>query len=216
MDNNIQSIYFQNLLKRYPDLESCASEILKAYETLADSFSAGGKLLVAGNGGSAADAEHIAGELMKSFLKKRALSPDLEKAMEDVDAELGKELKGCLQQALPTIALDSHTALNTAIMNDGNPLTVFAQQVNGYGREEDVFLAISTSGKSRNILYAAVVAKAKGMKVIGLTGEKESKLSALADVCIKVPETECYKVQERHLPIYHTLCLMLEEKFFSK
>lgn len=216
MDNGIQSIYFQDLLKRYPELNSCAGEIIQAYEALEASFSAGGKLLVAGNGGSAADAQHITGELMKSFLKKRPLTPEFEKAMEDVDAELGKELGGCLQQALPTIALDSHTALSTAIMNDGNPHMVFAQQVNGYGRKGDVLIAISTSGRSRNILYAAVVAKAKGMTVIGLTGEKESRLSQIADICIKVPETECYKVQERHLPIYHALCLMLEEKFFNE
>ena len=216
MDNGIQSIYFQDLLKRYPELNSCAGEIIQAYEALEASFSAGCKLLVAGNGGSAADAQHITGELMKSFLKKRPLSPKFEKAMEDVDAELGKELGGCLQQALPTIALDSHTALSTAIMNDGNPHMVFAQQVNGYGRKGDVLIAISTSGRSRNILYAAVVAKAKGMTVIGLTGDKESRLSQIADICIKVPETECYKVQERHLPIYHALCLMLEEKFFNE
>ena len=120
-----------------------------------------------------------------------------------------------LQGALPAIALDGHPALTTAYMNDCEPLLCFAQQVNGYGREEDVLLGISTSGDSKNVLYAAVAAKAEGMKVIGLTGARDSRLSELADVCIKVPQTETYMIQELHLPVYHCLCLMLEERFFG-
>ena len=131
-----------------------------------------------------------------------------------MDEELGEVLAENLQSALPAIALDGHPALTTAYMNDCEPLLCFAQQVNGYGKSEDVFLGISTSGNSKNILYAATVAKAKGMKVIGMTGSKNSKLEKFADVCIKVPGTETYMIQELHLPVYHCLCLMLEENFF--
>ena len=183
------------LVLRYPQLAVTRDCIVEAYRILEEAYTHEGKLLVAGNGGSAADAEHIVGELMK---------------------ELGRVLSENLQGALPAIALDGHLALTTAYMNDCEPLLCFAQQVNGFGRKSDVFLGISTSGNSKNILYAATVAKAKGMKVIGLTGEKDSKLSEMSDVCIQVPETETYKIQELHLPVYHCLCLMLEDKFFGK
>lgn len=129
---------------------------------------------------------------------------------------MGEVLANNLQGALPAIALDGHPSLTTAYLNDCEPLLCFAQQVNGYGEEGDVFLGISTSGNSKNILYAATVAKVKGMRVIGLTGEKESKLSQIADVCIRVPQTETYMIQELHLPVYHCLCLMLEERFFGR
>ena len=132
-----------------------------------------------------------------------------------MDPERGAVLAGKLQKALPAIALDGHVSLTTAYLNDCDPLLCFAQQVNGYGNAGDVFLGISTSGNSENVLYAAVVAKAKGMKVVAMTGSAESKLSAMADVCIHVPETETYMVQEYHLPVYHTLCLMLEDCFFN-
>ena len=132
------------------------------------------------------------------------------------DGKLGEVLQKNLQGAMPAIALDGHLSLSTAYMNDCEPLLCFAQQVNGFGREGDVFWGISTSGNSQNILYAAVTARAKGMPVIGLTGEKESKLSAFADVCIRVPRTETYQIQELHLPVYHCLCLMLEERFFGE
>lgn len=203
------------LIKRYPVLASSKDDIKKAYEILENSYSNGGKLLVAGNGGSAADAEHIVGELMKSFKLPRKLTNELSDKLISVNAELGKVLADNLQGALPAIALDGHTALTTAYMNDCKPLLCFAQQINGYGNHKDVFLGISTSGNSQNVLYAATVAKARGMKVIGLTGEKDSKLSALSDVCIKVSATETYMIQELHLPVYHCLCLMLEERFFG-
>lgn len=203
------------LIKRYPVLASSKDNIKKAYDILENSYSNGGKLLVAGNGGSAADSEHIVGELMKGFKKPRKLSANMQDKMKSISPELGEALSETLQGALPAIALDGHPALTTAYMNDQEPLLCFAQQVNGFGRENDVFLGISTSGNSKNVLYAAVTAKAKGMKVIGLTGVKESKLSKLADVCIKVPETETYMIQELHLPVYHCLCLMLEERFFG-
>lgn len=202
------------LIKRYPQLASCKEDVIGAYELIKICYSNGCKLLIAGNGGSAADAEHIVGELMKGFKNPRKLHKEYADRLIAVSPELGKTLAENLQGAFPAIALDGHSSLSTAYQNDCEPLLCFAQQVNGFGNAGDVFLGISTSGNSKNILYAAVTAKAKGMKVIGLTGEKESKLSDMADVCIRVPETETYMVQELHLPVYHCLCLMLEKKFF--
>ena len=208
--------YIDLLILRYPQLIVAKDCIVEAYQILEESYTNDGKLLVAGNGGSAADAEHIVGELMKGFVNPRKLEAEYSDALITVNKELGRVLSPNLQGALPAIALDGHLALTTAYLNDCEPLLCFAQQVNGYGRKSDVFLGISTSGNSRNILYAATVAKAKGMKVIGLTGEKDSKLSEISDTCIQVPETETYKIQELHLPVYHCLCLMLEDTFFGK
>ena len=208
--------YIALLILRYPQLIVAKDCIVEAYQILEESYTNDGKLLVAGNGGSAADAEHIVGELMKGFVNPRKLEAEYSDALITVNKELGRVLSENLQGALPAIALDGHLALTTAYLNDCEPLLCFAQQVNGYGRKSDVFLGISTSGNSRNILYAATVAKAKGMKVIGLTGEKDSKLSEISDTCIQVPETETYKIQELHLPVYHCLCLMLEDTFFGK
>ena len=203
------------LIMRYPHLECCKGNIIIAFEFIRDCYKNGGKLLVCGNGGSAADAEHIVGELMKGFKKARHLaSIELEKLVE-IDSLMGRTLADNLQGALPAIALDGHPALTTAYMNDCEPIICFAQQVYGYGCKNDVLFAISTSGNSRNVLYAVVAAKAKGMVVIGLTGENDSKLSAMSDVCIRVPSTETYQIQELHLPIYHCLCLMLEDYFFN-
>ena len=207
--------YIDLLILRYPQLIVAKDCIVEAYQILEESYTNDGKLLVAGNGGSAADAEHIVGELMKGFVNPRKLEAEYSDALITVNKELGRVLSENLQGALPAIALDGHLALTTAYLNDCEPLLCFAQQVNGYGRKSDVFLGISTSGNSRNILYAATVAKAKGMKVIGLTGEKDSKLSEISDTCIQVPETETYKIQELHLPVYHCLCLMLEDTFFG-
>jgi len=204
------------LIERYPKLECCKESITQAYSILEKSYSNGGKLLIAGNGGSAADCEHITGELMKAFKLPRKLKKDFQNKLIEVNSELGEVLAANLQGALPTIALDGHSALSTAYMNDCEPLLCFAQQVNGFGNEKDVFLGISTSGNSKNVLYAAVCAKAKGMKVIGLTGEKENKLEKIADICIKAPAIETYMIQEYHLPIYHCICLMLENHFFSE
>ena len=208
--------YIDLLILRYPQLMVVKDCIVEAYQILEESYTNDGKLLVAGNGGSAADAEHIVGELMKGFVNPRRLEAEYSDALITVNKELGRVLSENLQGALPAIALDGHLALTTAYMNDCEPLLCFAQQVNGYGKKSDVFLGISTSGNSKNILYAATVAKAKGMKVIGLTGEKDSKLSEISDTCIQVPETETYKIQELHLPVYHCLCLMLEDTFFGK
>lgn len=203
------------LVERYPILQSCKKDILSAYYVLEEAFRTGHKLLVAGNGGSAADAEHIVGELMKGFKLPRKIDTDFQKKLIEEDRELGSALAENLQGALPTIALDGHPALSTAYMNDCEPLLCFAQQVNGFGKKGDIFLGISTSGNSKNILYATVVARAMGMKVIGLTGGKPSKLADKADICIQVPEIETYKIQELHLPVYHCLCLMLEDRFYG-
>ena len=205
------------LIMRYPHLECCKGNIIIAFEFIRDCYKNGGKLLVCGNGGSAADAEHIVGELMKGFKKARHLaSIEVEKLVE-IDSLMGRTLADNLQGALPAIALDGHPALTTAYMNDCEPIICFAQQVYGYGCKNDVLFAISTSGNTIGQLGEEYVlaAKAKGMVVIGLTGENDSKLSAMSDVCIRVPSTETYQIQELHLPIYHCLCLMLEDYFFN-
>jgi D-sedoheptulose 7-phosphate isomerase len=207
--------HLQNLIDRYPALNICKADIYKAYKILEICFSENKKLLVCGNGGSSSDSEHIVGELMKEFRLKRRIFGGQAQALKDVDAEMGQVLADNLQGALPAIALTNHSSLTTAYMNDAEPELIFAQQVNGYGVAGDGFLGISTSGNSRNVLFAAVTAKAKGLKIIGLTGQKESKLMKLSDVCIRVPETETYKIQELHLPVYHCLCLMLEDRFFG-
>lgn len=207
--------YLNLLLKRYPALQVVKEDIIEAYEILEECYSHQGKLLIAGNGGSAADAEHIVGELMKGFKLPRKPETDFAEKLVAENQELGSVLAENLQGALPAIALDGHPALSTAYMNDCEPLLCFAQQVNGYGKAGDVFLGISTSGNSKNVLFASITAHAKGMKVIGLTGAKDSKLKDMSDVCIKVPQTETYMIQELHLPIYHCLCLMLEDKFFA-
>jgi D-sedoheptulose 7-phosphate isomerase len=204
------------LMERYPELCKQKDNIMKAFHIIEESYIKGGKLLIAGNGGSAADSEHIVGELMKGFENPRKLSIEYKKKLMDVDAEMGAVLGEKLQGGLPAIALDGHSALSTAYMNDCEPLLCFAQQVNGFGNEKDVFLGISTSGNSKNILYAATVAKAKGMKVVGLTGAKDSKLGGMADVTIRSSQTRTYMIQEHHLPIYHCLCLMLEDRFFGE
>ena len=203
------------LIERYPQLSCIADDLYFSYKLIEDSYKIGGKLLIAGNGGSAADAEHIVGELMKGFKLPRKVDDTFATRLCETNEELGNVLAQNLQGALPAIALDGHPALSTAYMNDCEPLLCFAQQVNGYGKEGDVFLGISTSGNSKNVLYAAVTARAKGMKIIGLTGAKNSKLEQMSDVCIKVPQTETYMIQELHLPVYHCLCLMLENEFFG-
>lgn len=213
LENRLQK-HIELLVERYPSLAPIKDDIVAAYLLLAESYQNGGKLLIAGNGGSAADAEHMVGELMKSFKLRRKVENNFAQKLIAEDQELGKVLAENLQGALPAIALDGHLSLSTAYMNDCEPLLCFAQQVNGFGRPGDVFVGISTSGNSKNVLYAAVAARAKGMKVLGLTGANDSKLKELSDVCIQVPQTETYMVQELHLPIYHCLCLMLEDKFF--
>ena len=207
--------FIDELIDRYPKLESIKKDIEVAYELIKNMYKDGGKLLVGGNGGSAADSEHIVGELMKGFCKKRKISTDLAEKLENVGEDLGLELGKCLQGALKAIAITGHTGLTTAFANDVDPNMIFAQQVYGYGDNKDILLCISTSGNSKNLIYAAITAKAKGMKVITLTGKDGGKLKEYSDISIIVPENETFKIQELHLPIYHALCLELEEFFFE-
>lgn len=207
--------HVDELICRYPALRAVRQSIIDAYLLLEDTYTHGGKLLIAGNGGSAADAEHIAGELMKRFKTPRPVSPELSDKLKAIDPERGAKLAKNLECSLMAIPLVAHEALTTAYINDVDGLGVFAQQLFGYGRPGDTFLGISTSGNSENILNAAVVAKALGIRIIALTGQSGGKLAPMADVAIKAPETETYMIQELHLPIYHCLCLMLEERFFS-
>lgn len=203
------------LLERYPVLESARQEITDAYLVMEECFSHDGKLLIAGNGGSAADSEHIAGELMKRFKVPRPVSSEFADKLRKVDPVRGETLAENLERSLMAIPLVAHEALSTAYINDVDGLGVFAQQLFGFGRPGDVFLGISTSGNSENIINAAVVARALGIKVIGLTGAGGGALDEVADVTVKAPEKETYMIQELHLPIYHCWCMMLEDKFFG-
>ena len=203
------------LINRYPVLEPVKEAIFQAYCLLEKCYEGGGKLLIGGNGGSSADSEHIVGELMKGFCKKRQGPEDFAGKLMEADKERGKYLAEKLQQGLPAIALTGHTALSTAYLNDVDGLLTIAQQLYGYGKKGDVFLGISTSGNSENILYAAAAARAMEIPVIALTGKDGGRLAEAADVAIIVPEQETYRIQELHLPVYHALCLMLEERFFG-
>lgn len=203
------------LIERYPELITCKRDIEQAYLILEECYINDHKLLIAGNGGSAADAEHIAGELMKRFKILRPVPAEFSEKLKEIDPDRGENLAKNLERGLMAIPLVAHEALTTAYINDVDALGVFAQQLYGFGRSGDVFLGISTSGNSKNVMSATVVARASGIKVIGLTGINGGELAKVADVTIKVPETETYMIQERHLPIYHCLCLMLEDRFFG-
>lgn len=208
--------HVDNLINRYPILLECRNDIICAYEVLEEAYKNDKKLLIAGNGGSAADSEHIAGELMKRFMIARPVNKDFADKLIDVDPVRGAELAHNLERGLMAIPLVAHEALSTAYINDVDGLGVFAQQLYGFGREGDVFLGISTSGNSKNVMSATVVARALGIKVIGLTGKNGGELAKVSDVVIKVPEEDTYKIQELHLPVYHCLCMMLEDHFFGK
>jgi len=207
--------YLNNLILRLPQLEECKNDISNAYDLLKETFENGNKLLLCGNGGSASDCDHIVGELMKGFKLDRTMSVDDKKKLKEIDYELGGIIGNNLQGALPAISLSNNNVLQTACVNDMPPELVFAQQVNGYGKAGDTILCISTSGKSKNIINAAITAKFKGLKVIGLTCSRDNDLMRYCDICIGVPETETYKIQELHMPIYHCLCMMLEKRFFG-
>lgn len=215
LSENVQK-HLELFCERYPTLVPIKEDILNTYTILEECYKNGGKLLIAGNGGSAADAEHIVGELMKKFKISRPVPETLAEKFEIIDPVIGKQLANDLEQGLMAIPLVAHEALTTAYLNDVGSLSVYAQQLYGYGRPGDVFLGISTSGNSQNILYATVLAKAIGMKTIGLTGRAGGNMSKLADITIRVPADETYMIQELHLPVYHCLCLMLEEYFFGR
>lgn len=202
------------LVNRYPQLNDIKQDVLDAYLTMEECYSHDGKLIIAGNGGSAADSEHIAGELMKKFRKDRPVDPSYIQKLIKVDPIRGVYLAKNLEKTLMAIPLASHVALMTACINDIGIDGMYAQQLFGFGREGDVFLCISTSGNSINVVNAAVVAKASKIKVVALTGANGGELAHIADVVVKVPEIETYMVQELHVPIYHCWCLMLEDRFF--
>ena len=198
------------LITRYHLLSSCESEIKEATELLIKTFENGNRLYICGNGGSAADADHIVGELMKGFLKKRPLTEN------QIAAFDGKQLAAGLMQGLPAISLHSQTAFLTAFLNDEDPSLLYAQALYALGKKDDVLLAISTSGNSQNVVNAAKTARAIGCKVISLVGSKDCKLDSLSDVIIHADHTETYRIQELHLPIYHYLCAAVEDYFFKE
>ena len=197
------------LVERYPQLEDCVGDIGRAFDVITEAYKQDAMLYICGNGGSAADAEHMVGELMKSFYFRRPVQEGFIREVND--PYIANNLEG----ALRAIALTGSGSLATAFANDVAPDLVFAQQVYGYGRPGDVLMGISTSGNSTNILHALKVARTKEMKTIGLSGQSGGDMAALCNVCIRVPEEETYKVQELHLPVYHALCRMLESHFFG-
>jgi D-sedoheptulose 7-phosphate isomerase len=192
-----------DLVRRHPSLDMCRDDLWSVARMLLCCFDGGGKLLLCGNGGSAADAEHIAGELLKGFLSRRPLS-------EELRARLGEEAASVLQMAFPAIPLTGFLALRTAFANDCRPEWVFAQLVLALGRPGDALLCISTSGNAENVLHAARTARALGLRVIGLTGRTGGALFGLCDLCLRVPADATHEVQELHLPLYHALCMLLE------
>lgn len=203
------NMIFNELLERYPCLEVCKNEIYSAYEAMVTAYKNGGKLLCCGNGGSAADCDHLVGELMKGFLKQRPLSAEEKELFDD------SFVSSNLQKGLPAVSLTAHSALMTAYSNDAVSQLVFAQQVYALGNKKDLLFAFSTSGNSENVVYAVKAAKAAGIVSVSVTGKNESKLSEISDVCIRLPETETFKIQELTLPVYHCLAAMVEDKFFE-
>ena len=203
------------LVERYPCLIACEQDIIKAQQIIIDCYEKGGKLILCGNGGSAADCEHIAGELMKGFLKKRPLSDEIKHKMKESCPVLTDETLSLLQQGLPAVSLPIMAGFNSAVGNDTDPALCYAQGVFALGEKKDLLFAISTSGNSFNVCKAAEVAKGKGMKVVSLTGKYGGKIKEISDVSLCVPETETYKIQELHLPVYHYLCAAVEQHFFS-
>lgn len=206
--------HISDLIVRYPVLDVCASSIQRAYELLLASEQAGGTIFTCGNGGSNADAEHIVGELMKRFVKQRPLAAELVDSFEKTAGAEGVTVAGKLERGMRAIALGSQGALATAFANDVDADLMFAQELMGYVRPQDALIAISSSGNSKNVRYAALAARAAGIPVILLTGERRGSIADFATECIQVPETETYKIQELHLPIYHALCIALEDELF--
>lgn len=204
---------YDDLFIRYPALNCNKDSVLSAYKLLENCYKNNKKVLICGNGGSASDSEHIVGELMKRFKKPRKIKSDIYDKLAEFGTE-GAKLQNSLEGSLRAVSLTSHIALSTAFSNDKEPSVVFAQQLYGLADSGDVLISISTSGNSENCVLASIVAKTMGLKTIALTGEKASRLSKICDVTVNVKETETYKIQELHLPVYHTLCAMLEEEFF--
>ena len=202
------------LIQRYPVLGTCRDSISLATDRIIEAYTKGNKIMVCGNGGSAADSLHIVGELMKAFACPRQLPPDLQKQLSQ--CEHGDYIAKNLQMALPTISLVSEAGLLTAYANDVAPDMNFAQQVFGQGKEGDILITISTSGNSANVIYAAEVARACGIQTISMTGLSGGRLRNFADILINVPEDETFKIQELHLPVYHAMCLAVETEFYGE
>lgn len=213
LDSELEK-HIDSLIARYPSLEAIRREIIDAYLCIETCYERGGKLLIAGNGGSAADCEHIVGELMRRFQTPRPVPSEFAEKLKRIDPVLGADLSRKLERSLTAIPLTAHESLSTACMNDVDAEVAFAQQLYGFGRPGDVFLGISTSGNSKNIIAAAVVAKAMDIQVVALTGRSVGALAEIADFCVRAPADETYMIQELHLPIYHCWCMMLEHRFF--
>jgi D-sedoheptulose 7-phosphate isomerase len=207
--------YLEELTERYPKLKLVETEIGEAARTLVNCYLDGHKVLICGNGGSSSDSDHIAGELMKGFEQKRPINEILKKQLISVSGERGGYLSEKLQQGLPAISLTAHTGLITAVSNDTDACLIYAQQVIGYGQPGDILIGITTSGNSQSVLDAIIAAKAIGLKVIGMTGETGGRIKPFCDILINVPERRTSFVQELHLPVYHTLCLIVENHFFG-
>jgi D-sedoheptulose 7-phosphate isomerase len=205
----------EELFNRYKKLDFLEGSILKSAQTIINAFNNGGKVLVCGNGGSCSDADHIVGELMKSFEGMRPLNGELQKKLNELSPERGKMLAEKLQQGLPAISLTVHQSLITAIANDIDGDVIYAQQVIGWGNAGDVLIGLSTSGNSKNVVDALIVAKAKGLTTIGLTGKTGGKMKEWCDILLNVPETRTAYVQELHLPVYHAICMMIEKEIFG-
>lgn len=206
----------KSLYERFPSLTSCKNEIENVLKMMLDTYHAGGKILLCGNGGSCADCDHIVGELMKSFMLERKPQKEFAQALKEQFGDKTDEVVSSLQRGIPAISLPAHSAVLTAYLNDVKPEYVYAQLTYGYGKKEDLLIGLSTSGNSGNVVNAVKVAKTMGLKTAAITGAKDSKLSALCDTCIKVPETETYMVQELTLPVYHHLCAMIEKILFGE
>ena len=207
---------FDTFVIRHPQFTKNSGDILQAVDNMVSCYHLGGKVIVCGNGGSASDCEHIVGELMKSFRLHRPIDSSLREQLIASFQEMGAIIADNLQTPVPAISLTTHTALMTALCNDNDPAMLFAQQAFGYCRKNDIFIAVSTSGNSKNVVYAAMVAQTLGAKVLALTGQDGGKLAQLADVVIKVPAKETFAIQELHLPVYHVVCLMVESELFDE
>jgi D-sedoheptulose 7-phosphate isomerase len=210
-----RKVLLDELIRNYPELSELRDSIDKVSGIIVKCYTAGGKLLICGNGGSSSDSCHIAGELMKSFERERPLDVSLKNRLADISADRGKYLADKLEHGLPAISLSAHSSLITAICNDIDPQLIFAQQILGYGEEKDILLAISTSGNSENIIDACITARAMNMTVVGMTGRSGGKMKEYCDILINVPREKTASVQEIQLPVYHTICRIVEEYFYG-
>ncbi len=206
----------EQLIGRYPSLEVCRESIYSSFRTLCDVYENGGTLFIAGNGGSAADSSHISGELMKSFLFRRPVDENFSSELSELFGDEGEQLASKLEGGLPAVSLPSLISISTAVSNDMGGELIFAQMISAVSHADDCFLAISTSGNSRNIELAAMAAKAKKLRLLALTGKKRCRLDDICGTVMHMPETETFKVQELHLPVYHALCAMTESYFFAE